>query len=450
MSAIPKPEPDNLPVDHYASYLAEVNKENKVTSTEDIRNAKGVLVVRKGAQIDSEAAQHIVQHKLAQPLEHSIHINDSLDGSALQGYFQRLVEKYPDLNQIHEAHDFARDCERCMAGRPLHPLLIQKLTVLRLRMPDVFEKGLFCAWLAALITRELALDGESVYGAYLAGLLHDVGFLHISPAIMTKKGPLDAAEWRAIQSHVVIGRLVLESVPGLTPRVACAVQEHHERCDGTGYPAGKSQAQLDQLGQIVGLADSLQAIRVNQFAGVGRNLRDAMPYLQLNSTTHGYPVYQAVMAILKHSGLQSTPHDPCGDLAAFAANLRDRAALLPVVIGDLGELLADLLAIQLSSRGKALRAVTERVLAMVISSGLAREELRTWLGAIHHEPDASALMELNEVELMINELFWQIKNMRNVFNAFYEKECKPDAANSTMLLALMERIGVNLAAKPMA
>lgn len=447
MSAVPASESDNLPVDHYASYLAEVNKENDVVSTADIHNAKGVLVVRKGARIDSEAAQRIVQHKLAKPLEDSIHISDSLDGSALQGHFQRLVEKYPDLNQVHAVHDFARDFERYIAARPLHVRLNQKLTVLRLQMPEVFEKGLFCAWLAALITRELALDEESVYGAYLAGLLHDIGFLHISPAIMAKKGPLEPGEWRAIQSHVVIGQLVLESVPGLTPRVARAVLEHHERCDGTGYPAGKPQTQLDQLGQIVGLADSLQAIRVNQFAGVGRNLRDAMPYLQLNSTTHGYPIYQAIAAILKRSNLQPTPHDPCGNLGAFAAVLRERAALLPAVIGDLGELLAGLLAVPLGSRGKALRTVTEHVLAMVISSGLAREELRAWLEAVHREPDTAALAELNEIELMLNELFWQIKNMRNVFNAFREKECKGCVADA-VLLTLMERIAANLSGKP--
>ena len=201
--------PENLPVDHYASYLAEVNKDNEVLSTEDIHNAKGVLVVRKGARIDGEAAQRIVQHKLLQPLEKSVQIKDSLCGSGLQEHFRRLVGKYPDLAQVHAAHHFERDCELYMSGRPLHTLLIQKLTVLHLQMPDVFEKGLFCAWLAALIARELALDQETVHAAFLAGLLHDVGFLHIAPDIMRKQGPLDAAEWRAIQSHVVIGRLVL-------------------------------------------------------------------------------------------------------------------------------------------------------------------------------------------------------------------------------------------------
>ena len=49
---------------HYVSHLAEVNKSNDVISTEDIRNEKGVLLVRKGARISQNVAERILNHKL--------------------------------------------------------------------------------------------------------------------------------------------------------------------------------------------------------------------------------------------------------------------------------------------------------------------------------------------------------------------------------------------------
>lgn len=214
--------------DHYVSHLVEVNKNNEVISTEDIVNSKDVLVVRKGSRIDADAAQRVMRHKLLRPLEEQVQIKDCMDGPRIHQHLHGLLEKYPDLEQIHAALRFDADCEYLMLERKLHPVLIQKTTVQCQQLPDMFEKSLFCAGLSALVGREMRFDKETIHAAFMAGLMHDVGFLHISPEIIRKTGSLTAPEWRAIQSHVVVGHIVLERTAGIPARVARAVLEHHE------------------------------------------------------------------------------------------------------------------------------------------------------------------------------------------------------------------------------
>src|SRR5690606_15430582 len=97
-----------------------------------------------------------------------------------------------------------------------------------------------------------------------------------------------AAEWRQIQAHTVISQKLVQSIHGLKPAVARAVLEHHERCDGTGYPHGKFSDQLTMESQVLALAESAIAVYTNRLIPQGRGLRDLMPLLQVNSESHFY------------------------------------------------------------------------------------------------------------------------------------------------------------------
>src|SRR5688500_4938924 len=69
--------------------------------------------------------------------------------------------------------------------------------------------------------------------------LHDVGKLGISAAILTKPGPLTAAERQSVERHPAIGRRLLAGASTPLLQVAARVAgEHHECWDGSGYPSG--------------------------------------------------------------------------------------------------------------------------------------------------------------------------------------------------------------------
>ncbi len=428
--------------DFYAAHLAQLNETRDVVSTDDIVNERGMLLCRRGTRIDHALAERLVRHKLHRPLEEQVLVQGGLEGKALHTRIKSLLARYPDLAQLHEAQDFEHNCRNMLLARQLHPNLEQKLTVMSERMPAELEKGLFCAWLSSLIMRRLGFDTETVYMAFLAGLVHDIGLMHINPAILSKKGDFSGPQWRAIQSHVVVGKIVLESTPGIQPRMARAVLEHHERCDGSGYPVGKTDEQLDVLGQVVGMADSIQSIRVHQFERRGRNLMDLLPYLHMNSDTHFYDVYKAVTSLLHESGLKAPNMDAGTDTLALAHNLRIRGSALCTCANQLTE--ANLRQIaerwRGRKRGTSLFKIINHVTTMINESGLLDPRLLQWLDRLAESPNADALVELNELELMQNEFQWQLRNARRVIKGVVDAMRTSDASACQVLEAAADQV----------
>ncbi len=112
---------------------------------------------------------------------------------------------------------------------------------------------------ARKIAEALGLDTETVGHVELAGLLHDVGKIGIPDSVLEKPGPLDSAEWAAMQLHPVIGEQILAGNPVLAPLLAL-VRHHHERWDGHGYPDRLRGDDIPIGASIISLAEALDAM----------------------------------------------------------------------------------------------------------------------------------------------------------------------------------------------
>jgi hypothetical protein len=186
----------------------------------------------------------------------------------------------------------------------------------------------------------------------------------------------------------------------------------------------------------VAIADSVQAIRVRQFEKLGRNLYDMVPYLNLNAYTHFYSVFQATVSVLKRSGLAPTLVDPYGGIAAMASRLQQRGRALQEAVGCLQSLVDALEVLKkIRGRGQHVLRSARRVQTMMVSSGLIRDELLHWLEGLEAHPDTAALSELNEIDLMQNELRWQVRNLLRAFGEFYDLECGDDRCGSLAIQA---------------
>ncbi|MCG8010721.1 MAG: HD domain-containing protein, partial [Candidatus Thiodiazotropha weberae] len=287
----------------YSVHLSEIsNKGNQAFTTSDILNDKGVLVARKGINIDRDVRQQLIKHKLLKPLDNHIGLAHQADTQTLIAEFRRLLEKYPDLNRVNEALNYGPEFEKLLQLERLHPLLTQKLTVLEAQMHTEFEKSIFSAWLSTMIAREMGLSVDERRDILVAALMHDIGLLHLDPEIVCSNRKLSAQEWSTVRAHVIVGKIIADSVPGIYPEVSRAVIEHHEDCFGAGYPFALNEEQLGNPGKIISMTDSIHSIRVKSFRNSQRTLGDIKPYLQLNPTTNGYEVYRATMSIIKKSG----------------------------------------------------------------------------------------------------------------------------------------------------
>jgi HD-GYP domain-containing protein (c-di-GMP phosphodiesterase class II) len=93
-----------------------------------------------------------------------------------------------------------------------------------------------------------------------AALVHDVGKLHIPTSVLRKPGMLNEQEWAVMQTHPTAGVTILENDGIYDSTLRDVVLNHHERLDGTGYPAGLRGAQVSEAFRIITLCDVFAAM----------------------------------------------------------------------------------------------------------------------------------------------------------------------------------------------
>ncbi|HHX95411.1 MAG TPA: HD-GYP domain-containing protein [Clostridia bacterium] len=109
------------------------------------------------------------------------------------------------------------------------------------------------------IGSNLNLRNEQMQLLGLGALLHDIGKLYMPESLLRKGGKLSDREFSIIKDHPLIGYRSLEGTD--TPEeVGDIVRDHHEKCDGSGYPYGIGGEKISFLTKIVSVADIYDAV----------------------------------------------------------------------------------------------------------------------------------------------------------------------------------------------
>jgi putative nucleotidyltransferase with HDIG domain len=133
--------------------------------------------------------------------------------------------------------------------------------------------------LARLTGARMGLDPVELLELELAALLHDVGKLRVPREILRKPGPLSDAERRLMRNHPVWGAELVSGVPGLQA-VALIVRHHHERVDGSGYPAALSGVRIPVASRIMAVCDAYGAMTESRPYREERSATDALAELR--------------------------------------------------------------------------------------------------------------------------------------------------------------------------
>jgi HD-GYP domain-containing protein (c-di-GMP phosphodiesterase class II) len=112
--------------------------------------------------------------------------------------------------------------------------------------------------LAVNLGTGLDLDQDDQKRLALAGVLHDVGKIHLDPGILGKPGPLTEEERELMRRHPELGFAMTRN--RIDPKVAEAILYHHERYDGHGYPFGLTGQEIPILSRIILVADAFDAM----------------------------------------------------------------------------------------------------------------------------------------------------------------------------------------------
>ncbi|WP_035305009.1 diguanylate cyclase [Actinokineospora inagensis] len=130
------------------------------------------------------------------------------------------------------------------------------------RLSDHEHSRAIARWVQVLAV-ESGMDEDTARGAALAGRLHDIGKIVLPRSVLTKPGPLTAAEWELVRGHPDHGYRMASVVPGQAA-VAVIIRQHHERWDGTGYPDGLRGAEIRPEARLLAICDAWAAMLANR------------------------------------------------------------------------------------------------------------------------------------------------------------------------------------------
>lgn len=117
------------------------------------------------------------------------------------------------------------------------------------------------AAISGMIATELGLAPDFIDDLCRASPMHDVGKISIPDAILHKPGPLEPAERRAMEQHARRGFEILEGSSSELVQLAAEIAlSHHEKWDGTGYPARLAGTAIPLPGRITAVADVCDAL----------------------------------------------------------------------------------------------------------------------------------------------------------------------------------------------
>jgi HD-GYP domain-containing protein (c-di-GMP phosphodiesterase class II) len=133
--------------------------------------------------------------------------------------------------------------------------------------------------------REMNLSPKDIHHIRIGSLLHDVGKIGVPDAILTKPDRLTREEFAEMKKHPTIGANIMGKVRMLQTEIS-ALEQHHERIDGQGYPQGLKDDEITLFGKIVAVADVFDAITSDRPYRAAMSAEEALEVLHTSIGTH--------------------------------------------------------------------------------------------------------------------------------------------------------------------
>lgn len=179
---------------------------------------------------------------------------------------------------LHDLHDLLG--ERKRITRAMRETQVRALRHLMLvsaqREAGGLQHCLRVGALSALLGDALGEPPAWCDALFDAATVHDLGNFFVPAALLRKTGPLTMPEWRRVRDHTIQGARMLDD--GDSPLDALAAEialNHHEKWDGSGYPAGRAGSNIPLSGRIVAVTDFVDSL------GLASGYRKALPATEI-------------------------------------------------------------------------------------------------------------------------------------------------------------------------
>ncbi|WP_435626296.1 HD domain-containing phosphohydrolase [Candidatus Ferrigenium straubiae] len=156
--------------------------------------------------------------------------------------------------------------------------------------------------LAVAIAREMGLSATRTDGIRFGGLIHDIGKIGVPAEILSKPSILAPLEMKLIQTHPQAGYEVVKDIEFPWP-VAQMILQHHERLDGSGYPAGLKGDGIIPEARIIAVADTVEAMSSHRPYRPGRGMDAALAEIISGSgTRYDAQAVEACLRLIREKG----------------------------------------------------------------------------------------------------------------------------------------------------
>jgi putative nucleotidyltransferase with HDIG domain len=170
--------------------------------------------------------------------------------------------------------------------------------------------------IALAVAEELGLPRDRLDAVRYGGLFHDIGKIAVPDAILTKGGPLTAAEYEVVKRHPVDGADIVGKLGALSASVEL-IRHHHERWDGDGYPDRLAGDEIPPEACVIGLADAWDAMTTDRPYREALTLEEAAAEVRRGRGTQFAPqVVDAFFAALARRRPVFEPEAPAAVAAA--------------------------------------------------------------------------------------------------------------------------------------
>lgn len=290
---------------HYIQSIVQLAERRKIVTHRPIHAENGIKLLDSGIHISTALHEKLVKHKLIPAIDECLSVEGAVTPQMLADDAEARLADDDAFHDLIHSEEARRQIVDTFRHIKLNPALSFKLTVTREQFPHIYRHSLevaLCASVIALSDKKAA--GARLIDAAAAGLFHDLGLLHVDPALLDPEHQLSDQDRHHIYTHPVLAHLILAKFPEWHPGVSNAVLEHHERIDASGYPRSLGGNAISPLGQLLGMADVMAKV-ITEKCSMPR-AKIAQVILRLNQGKLNRQYADNVMAlILRHK--TSTP-----------------------------------------------------------------------------------------------------------------------------------------------
>ena len=195
-------------------------------------------MIKKGAKVNKKTYNALIKHKLKTPIDNTVSVTDAVTNHELALDFYAQLEQFDLFKQLKLSINNPERLKNCLRQVDLNAAMRTKVTVAKKVNPELYDHLLRVSIFTVMIGMSMGLSDKDCDILASAGLFHDLGHLHIDPALLTADRILSTKELQFVYAHPVIMYQQLVVMDAYPKETSLAILEHHERIGGNGYPKG--------------------------------------------------------------------------------------------------------------------------------------------------------------------------------------------------------------------